>query len=208
MPSTFHRNTIWKLQQVLVFLAARQSAGYSSQKSGEPFPRPCSFGELRGLWSTFWFLSPLVICWLLWSSTQLKKMSAFPQNIPLCFFFFSSAHIVLSQRAISLRCHGEISAPVLIYIPLSLSWKGNHLPVERNVTALSRYDLSPPPPTPTEHTAPTRLFAFIVGRGNGCLRASVCKCMCVWSWTHESFLFCASSTAGGPVCGCVFVSVG
>ncbi len=126
-------------------------------------------------------------------------MSAFPQNIPLCFFL----HIVLSQRAISLCCHGEISTAVLIYIPLSVSWKGNHLPVERNVTAFSRYDLSPLPHT--AHTPPPRcrLFTFIVGRGNGCLCVSARVCLKLDAWKLPLLCELNSRWAGVWVCVCI-----
>lgn len=44
--------------------------------------------------------------------------------------------------------------------------------------------ICPPFPTLRAHThptpPPTRLFTFIVGRGNGCLRAPVCKCACAF----------------------------
>lgn len=89
-------------------------------------------------------------------------MAAFPQNIPLCFL----PHLVLSQQAISLRCHREISALVLIYIPLSASWKPNHLPAERNLATFSR-TICPRRPAP-----PSPFLPFITGRGNGC--QSVC----------------------------------
>lgn len=128
-------------------------------------------------------------------------MSAFPQNIPLCF----SPHIVSSQQAISLCCHGEISAAVLIYIPLSVSWKGNHLPVEKKKTSLlfPWYNLSPPSfPALRTHTPPRcRLFAFIAGRGNGCVRARVRLKLDAW----KLLLLCELNSRWAGVWVCVYI---
>lgn len=183
----------WKrtseLHQVLQkALAVSQRAGpqklHQSQKSASPKAPEFLFREPSGLTSTFWF----VLLWWFVDSCQVQHSGKkkknnnelFPQNFPMCLHPHPP-YVVLSQRAISLRCHGEISTAVLIYSPISLSSEGNHLPVERDAIAPPTFPLQPPPyhllfiflhlfqqRTPYPWTS-----AFIIGKGNGCLSFKV-----------------------------------
>jgi len=103
-------------------------------------------------------------------------MSAFPENIPLCFFpthcFITAGHFpMLSWR----DQHGCID----IHLFLSFM-KGKSF-----TSGKKRHCLFPirfvPPPFPLTVSPPRcRLFTFIVGRGNGCLCAPLCKCDCMF----------------------------
>lgn len=148
MPFAFSlkQHCIKKLQQVPAFVAPRQSVGHSTdlQKSGEPFPRPWSFWRTEGAEEYFWFVSPLVICWLLWSSTQWKNVS-FSSEYSSVFFtptlFYHSRPFPYAVMERSARLYWYTSLSLFHEREIIYRWKETSL--------LFPDTICPPFPTPT-----------------------------------------------------------
>lgn len=136
----------------------------------------------------------------------LKKRQCFLWIIPLCFFpphcFITAGRFLMLSRRDQRVC--------IDIHPSPSSMKGKSFTSERERHCFLLIQFAPPPlPLPTQYTIHPPNFNFHFYRRKR-KWMSPCACVrvhaCVWSWTHKSFLLCASSTACGPVCRCALLS--
>lgn len=184
----------WKLQQSqLSWLPSISGPFHKLTKVGWALPQALEFWRTEGAEPYFWFLSLLVICWLLWSWTQWKNVS-FSSEYSSVFFpthcFITAGHFpTLSWR----DQHGCIDI-----LPSLSFMKG------KSFTSGEKRHCSSPisfvPPSLTLSSTLLQTFHFYRRKRKW---MSVCACVFEVGRMKASFSVWAQQQVGQWVCVCI-----